>query len=156
MSLSIDYNHQLSSDPPTVPYDVTFVIADENKEQQGEIQGHKFIFAHNSSVFRIKFYGAGDFADKNDKEVEVIGSLEAFRLMTNFLYNKPTSIANLSVDKIFDVVNLAYCDNISMLEEALVRCLGKMVVFKGIVMEAATEADKFAMIGRVSNALLMN
>ena len=76
--------------------------------------------------------------------------------MTTFLYNKPTSIANLSVDKIFDVVNLAYCDNISMLEEALVRCLGKMVVFKGIVMEAATEADKFVMIGRVSNALLMN
>ena len=52
------------------------------------------------------------------KEVEVIGSFEAFRLRTTFLYNRPSFIAKLSVDKIFEVVNLASCDYVSLLEDA--------------------------------------
>ena len=76
-SHSIDYSRLLSSDLPIVPYDVTFLICNEEKEQLGEVQGHKFIFALNSPVFKSMFCGAGNFAGKNDKEVEITGTLEA-------------------------------------------------------------------------------
>ena len=141
--LSIDYNRLLSSDPPTMPYDVTFLISNGEKEQQGEVQGHKFIFAFNSPVFRIKFRDAGDFADQNNKEVKISGTLDAFQLMTNFLYHKPTNIDELSVDKIFDVVDLAHFYDIAKLEEALEQRLEQIVIAKEDVMEAAKKAEEF-------------
>ena len=156
MSFSIDYNTQLSSDPPTVPYDITFLIYNQEKELQGEIQAHKFLFAHNSSVFRIKFCGAGDFADKTDKEVEIIGTFEAFRLITNYLYNKPTAIKELSVDELFDVVDLAHFYEIAKLEEVLEQCLEKMVITKEDVMEVAKKAEELARFKMASQALLNN
>ena len=151
-SHSIDYNSLLSeSDPPIgLPYDVTFLIFNREKELQGEVQGHKFIFAHNSSVFRTKFCGAGDFADKIDKEVE------AFQLITNFLYNKPTAIDELSVDKIFYVVDLAHFYDITKLEEALEQRLEKLVIVKDDVIEAAKKAEEFARFEMASQALLKN
>ena len=159
-TLSIDYNSLtsllLSSDPPTIPYDVTFLIFDEEKQKQGEVQAHKITFALNSPVLRNKFFGAGNFADKNDKEVEVIGFLEAFRLLTNFLYNKPTAIDELSVDKIFEVVKLAHFYDIAKLEEALEQRLEEMVLVKGDVVEAAKKAEEFAWFEMASQALLKN
>ena len=159
-TLPIDYNSLtsllLSSDPPAIPYDVTFLIFDEDKVKQGEVQAHKITFALNSPVLRNKFCGAGNFADKNDKEVEVIGSLEAFRLLTSFLYNKPTTIVELSVDKVFDVVSLAHFYDIGKLEEALEHRLEKIVIGKDDVIEAVKKAEEFAMFERASQALLKN
>ena len=103
MSFSIDYNILLSSGHPAIPYDVTFLISDQEKKKQGEIQAHKFIFALNSPFLKSRFCGAGKFAGQNDKEVDITGTLQ---LVTNFLYNKPTTIEELSVDNIFDVVDL--------------------------------------------------
>ena len=153
--LSIDYNRLLSSDPPIMPYDVTFLIFKE-KELQGKVQGHKFVFGLNSPIFRTKFCGAGDFADKNDKEVEIIGTLEAFRLMTAFLYNQPTAIKELSVDEIFDAVTLAHFYNIAKLEEDLEQRLQNIVIVKEDVMKAAKKAEEFARFESASKALLEN
>ena len=156
-SLSIDYSRLLSLDLPIVPYDVTFLISNEEKEKLGEVQGHKFIFALNSPVFRIKFCGAGDFADQNNKEdVEVFGTLEAFQLMSNFLYNKPTAIDELSVDEIFDVVILAHYYDVAKLEEALEQRLETIIIATEDVMEAAKKAEKFARFQMASQALLKN
>ena len=155
--LTIDYNSLLSSDPPFgVPYDVNFLIFDQNKEKQGEVPGHKFIFAVNSPVFGTKFCGAGDFADKNDKEVEITGTLEAFQLMTNYFYNQTTAMDELSVDKIFEVVNLAHFYNVAKLEEALEQRLEKIVIAKDDVIEAAKKAEEFARFEMASKALLKN
>ena len=141
MSLSIDYNSLLSSDHPGVPYDVTFLITNQEKEHQGYVQAHKFIFALNSPVFKSRFCGDGNFAGTNDKDVEITGTLAAFRLMTNFLYNKPTAIDELSVDEIFEVVDLAHCYDIAELEQALEQRLEKMVIAKDDVIEAAKKAE---------------
>ena len=160
MSFPIDYNSlhslMLSSDPPTIPYDVTFLISNQEKELQGEVPGHKFIFSLNSPVFRSSFCGTGDFAGKNDKMVEITGTLQAFRLMTNFLYNKPTTFDELSVVEIFDVVDLAHCYNIAKLEEALEQHLGKYLVTKNSVIEVAKTAEEFAEFKMASQALLWN
>ena len=144
--------------PPTVPYDVTFLIINQKEEKLGEVHAHKFIFAQNSSFFssffRIKFYGAGDFADKTDKEVEITGSVKAFQLIKNYFYNQPTNIDELSVDKIFEVVALAHFYDIAKLEEALEKRLQKIVIEN--VMEAAKKAEEFARFERASQALLKN
>ena len=154
--LSIDYSRLVSSNPPIIPYDVTFLISNEEKGQQGEVQGHKFVFALNSPIFRTKFCGAGDFADKNDKEVKIIGTLEAFQLIKNYFYNQPTAIDELSVAKIFEVVKVAHFYDIGKLEEALEQRLEKIVIAKEDVMEVAKKAEEFAMFEMASKALLEN
>ena len=156
MSFSIDYNILLSSDHPAIPYDVTFLISDQEKKKQGEIQAHKFIFALNSLFFKSRFCGAGNFAGQNDKEVEITGTLEAIQFVTNFLYNKPTTIEDLSVDNIFNVVDLAHCYDLTKLEEALEKRLLKMVIAKDDVIEAAKKAEEFARFETASQALLKN
>ena len=156
MSLPIDYNNLLSLDHPALPYDVTFLISNQEKEYQGEVQAHKFVFALNSPVFKSRFCGAGNFAGKNNKDVEITGTLEAFRLLTNFIYNKPTAIDELSVDKLFDVVDLAHCYDVAKLEEALEKRLREDNIAKDEVIKAAKKAEQFAMFETASQALLEN
>ena len=83
-SLSIGYHCLLSSDLPALPYDVIFLITNQEERQQGEVLAHKFIFALNSPVFKSRFCGAGNFAGENKKEVKITATVEAFLIMTNF------------------------------------------------------------------------
>ena len=149
--LSIDYNGLLSSDLPGLPYDVAFLIFDHEKEKQSEVH-HKFIFALDSPVFKSRFCSSGNFADMNNREVE-IGTPKIFQFLTNFLY-KPTTIGELSVDEIFDEVNLARCYHIAKMEEAIEQRLGKLVIALDDGIEAAKISEEFARFAMASQPLL--
>ena len=76
--------------------------------------------------------------------------------MTNFIYNKPTTLDELSVDEIFEVVDLAHCYDVAKLEQALEQLLENYLVTKDSVIEVAKTAEEFARFEMASQALLRN
>lgn len=158
----IDYDSQVSklllSDPPAISYDIVFEVYDKQETLQGEVPAHKILLSLASSVFRREFDSSSGFVDKDKKVIKIVGTatLKTFRLMSDFLYNKPTDFDELTMDEIFDVVSLAHCYNISILEEELKQHLEHYPVTKESVIAVAKKAEEFAVFEAASGALLAN
>eukprot|EP00092_Neocalanus_flemingeri_P024367 GFUD01026423.1.p1 GENE.GFUD01026423.1~~GFUD01026423.1.p1 ORF type:complete len:317 (-),score=67.52 GFUD01026423.1:50-949(-) len=95
-----------------VPSDVTFQIISVTSEGAaeiiqvlGELTGHKYVLAAFSKVFRDQFFG------KLKEEKDVIPVKEttykAFQKLMFFIYSKDINWGGVTVQEMFDVVNLA-------------------------------------------------
>ena len=66
---------------------------------------HKFLLALASPIFRTGFYGA-QFQEENKIEMKET-TLDAFKTMLSIIYKRPVNFKNMSVDLVFELVNLA-------------------------------------------------
>ena len=68
------------------------------------MQAHKFLLALASSVFRTGFFG--EFEQENKIDMKET-TLKAFKIMIEIIYKLPVNLKTMSVDELFELVNLA-------------------------------------------------
>ena len=98
-----------------IPTDVTFQImgledldnqsGQEKEVMLGEVHGHKIILGLFSPVFKRGFFGPA----KESKDVIPVRqtTLEAFKLLVDYIYSKDINLKSLTLLELYDVVNLA-------------------------------------------------
>merc|ERR1711892_793356 len=127
-------------------------LGQDKETMLGEMHGHKLILGLFSPVFRKCFYGAA----KETKDVITAKqtTLEAFKLLIDFIYSKDIAWTTLSVLELYDVVNLAEKYDMPKLSEELKTSLEKTALSMDTVVQIADTAVQFTQFPDMSSALL--
>lgn len=134
----------LSSDPPAIPFDVTYRIYDSQDQHQGDVSAHKFILSLASPIFRCDFFGF-DNSDSKASVIKMEGTtLESFQAVVDFMYKKKVDFELKTVDEIFGIYDLAERYMIPQLMDVLIKQLEAIQVTKDTVMEIVRTAEEFA------------
>ena len=105
---------------------------------------------------RTGFCGA-DFTEKHSKIIRKEDTtLKAFKIMINFVYKKPISFEEMTIEELFNVVDLGHYYELSELEELMKQQLAAFKVTKDTVLEVATVAEQFKKFEDASTALFDN
>jgi len=147
-----------------IPTDVTFkIMRSKNFEQQGveqndeilvgEVKVHKIILGLFSPVFKGEFYGPV----KERKDVIAVRqtSLESFEIMVDYMYSKTINWGKLSVEEMYDVVNLAEKYHIPKLTEEVKTQMENVVLTVDNILHIAETAEQFTQFPSVSSNLLL-
>ena len=117
------------------------------------MQAHKFLLALASSVFRTGFFG--EFEQENKIDMKET-TLKAFKIMIEIIYKLPVNFKNMSVDEVFELVNLAERYDLLKLKAKLKQELETKSLAKDSVVEVARTAMKFKQFEEVSQVTLKN
>ena len=146
----------LSNSPPSIPYDVTYKICNEEDKVMAEVPGHKMILAMASEVMRNGFFGS-DNTDKTAKVIRVQDTtVAAFQTMFDFIYRRAINTDLMKAADIFDVINLAKKYIIQKLEDDFMEKLGKFKVTKDDVIKVAKTAKDYEKFEEASAILMIN
>ena len=146
-----------------IPTDVTFKImgfkhpefenSQENEVLLGEVTGHRVILALLSPVFRRGFFGPA--TDSEDTVPVRQTTLEAFKLMIEYVYNKDIDWSRLPVLELYDVVNLAEKYDIPGLMEQVKTQMEKITLTMEDVVDVYDTAAQFTQFPTVSDPLIL-
>ena len=166
-SRALEQHHVLTSmlEPAFgIPTDVTFEIMgftnmnnyNDSKSKEiklGEVSGHKVILALLSPVFKRGFFGPA--ADKKDVIAVRETTLEAFKIMNDYIYNKCIDWSKLSVLELYDIVNLAEKYDIPGLMKDVKTQMEKFPLTIKEVVDVYKTASQFSQFPDVSDPLLL-
>ena len=140
-----------------VPTDVTFQIIwsniDDDQDVIGEVKGHKVILAAFSEVFRKMFFGP--LKENKDTIPVKQTTLESFEMLFDFIYNKDIDWSDISILKMFDIINIANKYRIPTLTEEVMIQMENVKLTLQNVMEVAHTAAQFTKFPDASSHLLM-
>ena len=147
--MKMDWSHRLAEliqENSEIPTDVSFKIGEGRKKMENIVEAHKLVMSMVSEPFRKMLY-VTNTSDKEAKEITVKDTtVAAFRAIVNAIYNNKTiyeSLKDKTVDKIFDVLNLAKKYQIPELVMSTRDCLVSLPLSEETVMEVAIVAVKY-------------
>jgi len=150
-----------------IPFDVSFDICspenrssqeskdDANNENDKELlKGHKLILATISPVFRNMFFGS--IPEKRDVIPVKETTFNAFKTLIEYIYSKDIAWKRMTVEELFDVINLAEKYDMPCLLKILKTELEVVDVSEKNIIEVASVASKFAHFSDASDILTHN
>ena len=137
-------------DPTEIPYDITFVI----EECGSKVMAHKFIMAMGSPVCIKQFYG--ELRENKDEIIIKNTTKEAFVTMVDLFYGKEVDLATKSIEKLFDIANMAEKYQVDALKKKLEEAALKYSLYdtNDVVIVGAI-AEKFCQFEYLANAIQM-
>ena len=92
-----------------IPTDIAFEIVDDIGTELGTVRAHKLILAAHSVFVRKAFFGTGlTFKEGTTGTVIVKETTkEAILTMIDFIYEKKINLANMTVEELFDILNIS-------------------------------------------------
>ena len=92
-----------------IPTDIAFEIVDDFGTESGTVRAHKMILAAHSVFVRKAFFGTGlTFKEGTTGTVIVKETTkEAILTMIDFIYEKKFNLANMTVEELFDILNIS-------------------------------------------------
>jgi len=132
--------------------DVTFKIHPTEGGPPGEVKAHRLIIGFLSPVFRNQFFGPS-------KDTEDVISVEgttkkAFETMINFIYGKEIDWEVMSLEELFDVVNMAEFYILPEFMEEIKNVIEDYDLTDENLIEAASIAEAFSHFEKPSTALM--
>ena len=123
----------------------------KNEVLLGEVKCHKIVLGLFSAVFKGEFFGPA----KETKDVIPVRqtTLKSFEFMVDFMYNKIIDWGNLSVEEMYDVVNLAEKYHIPALTEVVESKMNDLLTMNN-VLQVAEISEQFTQFPAVSSSLL--
>jgi len=158
----------LLQDPAStgMPFDVTFVITEEDSDETGgrlakkmkrdkrEIKAHKLILAARSPVFTNMFLGPMK-ETKNVIEVKET-TFDAFRKLIEYIYHVDIECKDMSLMEFYDIVKLAELYDIPNLSDELMDQMENIPLSMENLIEVASTALKYSQFEEISNAVLVS
>lgn len=139
----------MALNPSLVPTDVTFVI-----EYCGsEVKAHKFILAMASPVFMKQIFGPLKEIRHTIPVKET--TKESFATMIDFLYGKEVDWKAMSVEKMFDIANMAEKYDMDALMEVVKRAFEDYPLDETNVVVCASLAREYGQFEEVADLLLL-
>ena len=147
-----------------IPTDVKFQIkgCGENWEEnlghkeealEGEVPAHKVILGAFSPVFKKGFFGPAK--ECNDIVQVKETTLESFKVMIDYIYNREIGWDIMTVSELYDVVNLAEKYDIEGLMEEVQDKIENAPLSMDCLMDVASSATQFGQFPPVSGPLLL-
>jgi len=151
MSLKkILWTNYFTTDPP-LPFDVAFNII-EGELVTEQILAHRYLLATCSSVFCTEFFGLLAEKRKIIPIKETTG--HAFNFLLQYIYGFSLDF-EISVDQLFEILNLAERYDIAALREHITAKLAELSVIEEEVVEVARVALAFSHFDTASNSVLL-
>ena len=144
-------NISQSLDPSfCLPTDVTFRIVSSGNE----VKAHKYVLALASPVFKREFFGDA----KETKDVIPIPETteESFKTMIYFAYGKEIDWKKMTVDELYDVVNMAEKYDIEALMKEVRKVLEDFDISEENVVTIAATAQEFGQFENISKPLFLH
>jgi len=158
MSSVTKENLSVLQDPSCgIPGDVTFHIRDGSEDKDGaipsEVKGHKVILGAFSPVFKSMFFGPL----KESRDVIPIEqtTLEAFKILVDYIYQKDIDWRKMSVLEMYDIVNLAERYQMPELMKEIKTQMEVVAITDENLMDTAHIATQFSQFPDVSSTLLV-
>jgi len=150
-----------------IPFDVSFdICSSENRSSQESkddvdnenyeelLNGHKLILATMSPVFRNMFFGS--IPEERDVIPVEETTFNAFKTLIEYIYSKDIAWKRMTVEELFDVINLAEKYDLPCLLKILKKELEVFDVSEKNIIEVASVASKFAHFPDASDILMHN
>jgi len=145
-----------------IPPDVTFNIVKTTKDNGGEsnedgieVKGHKMLLSLFSPVFKRQFYGATSDGTKNNVTVKET-TKDAFEKMLHFVYSIDIDWSAMTVEELYDVVNLAEKYQIDLLMKEVKIQLENFPLTMENLMEVAVTADEYKQFPDVTSVVIQS
>jgi len=151
MSLKkISWTNYFTTDPP-LPFDVAFNII-EGELVTEQILAHRYLLATCSSVFCTEFFGL--LAEKRKIIPIKETTRHAFNFLLQYIYGFNLDY-EISVDQLFEILNLAERYDIAALREHITTKLAELSVIEEEVVEVARVALAYSHFDSASNSVLL-